>query len=159
MSFVLLNQRNRGRKEKWKQKCNNNRRPWQLCAATMRKSKHNLKPAGSSVNRGRLNCKKNDEKRKKRSRRPKLLIPTTLGYNLVLIINQNNAKTGFSQCSELLLATQSIASFVAVFRLVPPHKRQEATQSNTEMIVSNKTNVLFCLILLFITYYVWISVW
>ena len=78
-----------------------------LCSNHMRKSKHNLKPAGSLVNRGRLNCKKNDEKRKKRSRRPKLLIPTTLGYNLVLIINQNNAKIGFSQYSEWLLATQS----------------------------------------------------
>ena len=64
MGFVLLNQRNRGRKEKWKQKGNNNRRPWQLYAATMRKSKYNLKPTGSFVNRGRLNCKKNDEKKK-----------------------------------------------------------------------------------------------
>ena len=30
-----------------------------------------------------------------------------------IIINQNNAKTGFSQYSEWLLATQSIASFAA----------------------------------------------
>ena len=51
---------------KWKQIGNNNRWPWQLYTATMRKSKYNLKPAGSSVNRGRLNCKKNDEKRKKK---------------------------------------------------------------------------------------------
>lgn len=52
--------RNRGRKKKWKQKGNNNRWLWQLYAATVRKSKYKLKTAGSSVNRSRLNCQKND---------------------------------------------------------------------------------------------------